>query len=1081
MNTASAQNLANIEGGEINYAEGGDLVQITNTLTVGGNNALVLATLTFESGYDANEDTLIYEGETVLYPVFNEEAGRLLLLSYPAGSTRTSEEMQTALRSVFYYNTNEENPKIRGRKLTINVTNEDNTVSNTVSRNIAIRRQNDPPILRSPSNSPIVVNTLRNEPVVSDLIVSDPDNNTMAGATVNITQSRFGDELGFSDDNGDNIKIQKAGGDDGSLVLSGEDTRENYQKALRGITITNPFTPVGFTGNRLVVMQITDENGAESRPFSQYVHVRNQGSTINVPPSVQDIAASGEENEIITFQLQQFQQAYDDEEQTPFEFIRILSLPEHGFLTVDGTVIDADFLVNDDGIIGRSNLNKLTYTPNSDFTGKDFFEWNATDGSEFAANAAYITITINPTPIPLAIDVPESAQVDEDGTTTLPSIALDAMSYTPLNVSLSVGDGQIFINPIILPFLNFSDDSSESGETQAFTATAQVTRYVLSGLQYQPNTNVAGSDLLNISVSSSNESEEDILSITIIPIDDPIVLSDIEPDTLIYQENSSFISITDSLTLSDPDGAAVVLSATVTVSEGFDASQDTLAYDLTGGITAQQQDNQLLFSGEGSLSQYQTVLRSLAYQNNSEDPTGGLRRFEFTATDENDSSSNIVTRFLLVVPVDDSTLLATDEPGALNYVLGSDSVALHPTLTVTDVDTDSLTRMVISFEAGYDSALDTLSVEIPEGMTSSWDEDSGRLLIEGKNSLEVYQTIVRSIQYFNSSLEAQPERQISIQAFNSKTPSNSIVRTIQLVENEPPTVSSFDKKLVQNDSASFSIDEFLTYYTDPDNFPAVDQFSSIRIVSLPEQGVLTIANDTITQDEIDAAMGGYFVSNENIAQLYYWPATDYTGADQFDWNAFDGAELASESATVTLTIEPALTLTIVTDSVEICPGETAELAIEVLTGESPTYSWTCDREDCRITTASDGPAISVNPIETTHYIFRVESSEGLDAIQDTITVTVPDCSGIALEIPTAFTPNQDNINDQWVFPNAAIFSSIRVEVYDRYGQTVFQSNNYQNNWDGTYEGKKLPTGTYYYQVVVNQGLQERTGTVTLLQ
>ena len=1082
LNTASAQNLANIEGKQIDYTEGAGLVQITNTLTVKGNNALIQATLSFESGYDAGEDTLIYNGDPALYPVFNEDEGALYLLSYPAGSTRTSEEMQAALRSVFYQNTNEENPRTRGRKLIITVTNDENTTSNDASRNIAVRGQNDPPTLRSPSNSPIVVNTLRNEPVVSDLLVRDPDNTIIAGATVDITQSRFGDALGFNDDNSDNIDINKVGGDDGSLVLSGEDTPENYQKALRGITITNPFTPVGFTGNRLVVMQITDENGAASRPFSQYVHVRSQTNAINIPPSVQDIAVRGEENEVIAFQLQSFQQAYDDAEQPQFEFIRILSLPEQGILTVDGTVIDADFLVNDNGVIGRSNLDKLTYTPNEGFTGKDFFEWNATDGSEFAANVAYVTITLQPAPVPLSVTIPESTEVDEDGVTTLPSIVVDATAYTELDVTLSVEDGQLFINPLILPLLNFSENSGESGKVLIFTATAQVTGYVLSGLQYQPDANVAGSDLLDISVSSSTETEEGILSITIIPIDDPIVLSGIEPDTLVYQENADFTTITENLVLSDPDGASVVLSATVTVMEGFDAAQDTLTYALTGGITAQREDNQFFFSGEGSLSQYQTVLRSLAYQNSSENPTGGVRTFEFIAKDENDSSSNTVNRSLLVVAVDDSTLLATDESDTLNYVLGSDSVALHPTLTITDVDTENLTRMVVSFEAGYDPTLDTLSVVVPEGFASSWDEASGKLLIKGNNSLAVYQAIIRSIHYLNSSLEAQPERQVTVQVFNGNTPSNTILRTIILVENDPPVVSSFEKKLIQNDSITFSLDEFLTYYTDPDNFPAMDQFSSLRIVSLPEQGVLTIANDTITQSKIDAATGGFFVSNENISQLYYWPAMDYTGTDQFGWNAYDGAELALESATVTLTIVPALSITVLADSVEICPGETAELAIEVLSGETPyTYSWTCDQEDCRITTNSDEPTITVNPVVTTRYIFRVESKEGLDAIQDTITVNVPDCSGILLEVPSAFTPNQDNINDQWVFPNAVIFSSIRVEVYDRYGQIVFQSNNYQNNWDGTYEGKKLPTGTYYYQIVVNQGLQESTGTVTLLQ
>ena len=92
---------------------------------------------------------------------------------------------------------------------------------------------------------------------------------------------------------------------------------------------------------------------------------------------------------------------------------------------------------------------------------------------------------------------------------------------------------------------------------------------------------------------------------------------------------------------------------------------------------------------------------------------------------------------------------------------------------------------------------------------------------------------------------------------------------------------------------------------------------------------------------------------------------------------------------------------------------------------------------------------------TTQYVVSVTSSEGLDSVQDTISVVAVDCSGVPLEIPSAFTPNDDGINDFWVLPNVAIFSSVKVTVFDRFGNRVYDNANYQNDWNGTYNGEKI--------------------------
>ena len=67
-----------------------------------------------------------------------------------------------------------------------------------------------------------------------------------------------------------------------------------------------------------------------------------------------------------------------------------------------------------------------------------------------------------------------------------------------------------------------------------------------------------------------------------------------------------------------------------------------------------------------------------------------------------------------------------------------------------------------------------------------------------------------------------------------------------------------------------------------------------------------------------------------------------------------------------------------------------------------------------------------------------------------------------VKIPNAFSPNNDGINDTWKILAIETYPNPEVTIFNRYGQTIFRSKGYSKPWDGTFNGKKLPTGTYYY-------------------
>lgn len=117
------------------------------------------------------------------------------------------------------------------------------------------------------------------------------------------------------------------------------------------------------------------------------------------------------------------------------------------------------------------------------------------------------------------------------------------------------------------------------------------------------------------------------------------------------------------------------------------------------------------------------------------------------------------------------------------------------------------------------------------------------------------------------------------------------------------------------------------------------------------------------------------------------------------------------------------------------------------------------------------------PTETTTYYVTGVSPNGCIAI-DSVTVTVlPD-----IQFPDGITPNGDGKNDVWIIDFIEEFPNNVVEIYNRWGELLFHADGYQQDWDGTYEGKELPIGTYYYVIELNEeGKEPFTGPITVLR
>jgi gliding motility-associated-like protein len=85
-------------------------------------------------------------------------------------------------------------------------------------------------------------------------------------------------------------------------------------------------------------------------------------------------------------------------------------------------------------------------------------------------------------------------------------------------------------------------------------------------------------------------------------------------------------------------------------------------------------------------------------------------------------------------------------------------------------------------------------------------------------------------------------------------------------------------------------------------------------------------------------------------------------------------------------------------------------------------------------------------------------------------------------VPNIFTPNNDGTNDFFKIPCLEdTYPGNNVKVFNRWGDLVFEADDYHNNWDGRYKGNPLPPGTYFYLVQLEKGNSGRClqGYVTL--
>jgi gliding motility-associated-like protein len=266
-----------------------------------------------------------------------------------------------------------------------------------------------------------------------------------------------------------------------------------------------------------------------------------------------------------------------------------------------------------------------------------------------------------------------------------------------------------------------------------------------------------------------------------------------------------------------------------------------------------------------------------------------------------------------------------------------------------------------------------------------------------------------------------------------------------------------------------------TYYIQANNSGCTDIAPVIVTINPQPQLVITDPAAVCTPLTVDVTASAVTAGSTNAGSLSYWTDASAT-------NALSSPSSVSASGTyyiqavlngctdiapVVVTINPLPPAPPAGTDATYC--STWEFALMSASGSGGTYTWYSDAALTNV--LETGPTLAPsNVIGTTTY-YVTETVLGCEGPASLVIITVNNCE---ITVPTAFTPDQDGVNEYWEIVDLDLtYPNNLVMVYNRWGNLLYQSEkgNYSGKpWNGTFEGKSMPVGSYYF--IIETGVED---------
>ncbi|PKQ62751.1 hypothetical protein BZG02_11115 [Labilibaculum filiforme] len=685
-------------------------------------------------------------------------------------------------------------------------------------------------------------------PTVSDFAKMAVDEDTQ----VDFTASNFTDNFTDVDvhDVLTRIKIKSLPAN-GTLKLNGVVVTDEQNISLADLDDLKYFPNPDFNGTDSFTWKGNDGTINSSNTASVNLTIK----PVQDKPTVGNISKLAIEDDPVSITAQDFIDEFSDVDalygnpnSTLVEII-ITSLPANGTLELNGVAVaENDVILLADIDTGSG----LVFVPNLGYEGDSSFDWNASDGLEYATTDA--TVTIKHTNTPPVVASHDFGTKLEDVVFTL--TRNDFMTYYS---DEDATDAQFkHVKIISLPSSTIGSFTIDiSGTDEVLTTGIYSYSNLLAGLKFTPNSGANGIVELVWNAEDGTEYGADDATFSFTYINSIPTVADFAK-TAVDEDNNVIFATTD-------------FSTEPTVFTDVDVHDDLDKIQIKSLPT----NGSLELDGV-AVTNDQIIdvadLGKLVYIPNPD--FNGTDSFTWIGNDGTDYSTSIATVSLTVNAVNDPPAAQNDSFNTDEDVqLSGDLKADNGNGLDADIDSNPADFIYTVFNGGTAAANGTILLNADGTFTYDPNPD-------------FVGTVSFTYQVCDDA--SAPLVQECVTA--------TVSITVDPVQDKP-TLGNISKYAPEDNPVTISAQDFIDEFSDVDALYGNPNSTlvEIKITSLPANGTLelngvaVILNQVILLADIDTGSGLVFVPNDG-----------YEGDSSFDWNASDGLEYATTDATVTI-------------------------------------------------------------------------------------------------------------------------------------------------------------------------------------
>ncbi len=869
----------------------------------------------------------------------------------------------------------------------------------------------------------ITVNPVNDSPIAENDIVTTDNNNPISG---DVTPND-------SDPDGDDLVVNTTpldGPSNGEIVINPDGTFT--------------YTPDdGFVGTDTITYQICDDQVSPECTTGQIIIIVTAPGTIYANNDITEI----DEDSVLNGTTVLVNDGDSDGSTLTVNIIPVEDVE-------NGTLV-----LNEDGT--------YTYTPDSDFTGTDYFTYEVcNDETPVECTTATVTIIVNP--------INDAPVAEDDNFYTEANIIVSG-DVTPNDSDID-GDNLIINTTPILDPINGTVVINPDG---TFT--------------YTPDSDFIGNDTFTYEIcddATPQECDQAVVTITIGESGDLYANDDFYQ---VYEDNlliGSTILVNDG----DSDGSTITVNSTPI----SDVDHGTLTLNWNGTFTYSPDHN---YFGEDQFTYEisndetpQETAQAVVYLTITpvNDPPVAVDDFATTDIDI-PVSGNVLTNdydvdgdnlILNTTPIIDPTngTVVINSDGTYTYTPNSGFIGTdHFVYQICDDGLPQLcTQALVTINVIYDNNPIYANDDVAEVNENEVLNGTTVLVNDGDNDGSILTvTTTPTVNVTNGTLVLNEDGtytytpntdfvgtdNFTYQVCNDETPQECTTATVTI------TVNAVNNPIFANDDvAEVNEDEVLEGTTVLINDGDLDG-STLTVTTTP---IINIENGTL---ELNSD-GTYT----------YTPNEDFYGEDNFTYQVCnDETPQECTTAIVTITVNPVNDTPTAEDDFVTVETEDEDITGDVSDNDlnlgDTTVVFTLDtdvengtlvfNEDGTFTYTPDTDFVGQDSFTYTVCDIDGECSTAIV----TITVLGEDIPDVT--VPEGFSPNGDGVNETFIVLGLENYPNHKVTIINRWGNKVYEASPYLNDWDGTnmfgvsVGGNKLPVGTYFYIIELEDGKMEK--------